>query len=667
MRLSALFIRLGVFAIAAVLAGLSARVLVVVVQDRSAAAVHAALIDQGQSWTSVVADGLQVIIEGTAPSEAVRFRAISIAGSVVDASRVIDNMTVIDPAGIAPPDFSIEILRNDSGVSLIGLIPAATDRDALNTRIAEIAGGAPVTDLMDAADYPVPDTWRAALTYALRALEDLPRSKISVNASRVTVNAIADSPEQKRQLEAALARQTPSGVRVAVTITAPRPVITPFTARFSLGPDGARFDACAADTDEAERKIVAAAVDAGLKGKANCILALGTPSRTWGDAVALSIKAVKDLGGGTVTLTDADVSLVALEGTDQALFDRVAGELQNALPDLFALTATLPKPPEATSEGPPQFSATLTPEGAVTVRGRVGDDLINTTVANYAAAKFGQEHLTMGTRVVEGLPQGWSIRILAGLDALSKLSDGSVLVQPDLITVTGHTGSQSAGAEISQLLVDKVGPSQEFKINVSYEESLDPLASLPTPQECAAAVQNVTKDRKITFDPGSATLTSDSQQIVADIAAALDRCDDLPMQIAGYTDSQGREEMNLQLSQDRADAVLSALRARRVSVKNFTAVGFGEANPIADNDTDAGREANRRIEFKLIEPEPAVDPAAADAGSGDTGGGDAGGVAIEGAPADGAAPTGGTDAGVFVDGAIPPPTPDGQTDQGSGD
>ena len=69
--------------------------------------------------------------------------------------------------------------------------------------------------------------------------------------------------------------------------------------------------------------------------------------------------------------------------------------------------------------------------------------------------------------------------------------------------------------------------------------------------------------------------------------------------------------MNQQLSQDRADAVLTALRARRVPVSTFESIGFGEENPIADNDTEDGREANRRIEFSLIVPEPAPEETSA--------------------------------------------------------
>ena len=59
--------------------------------------------------------------------------------------------------------------------------------------------------------------------------------------------------------------------------------------------------------------------------------------------------------------------------------------------------------------------------------------------------------------------------------------------------------------------------------------------------------------------------------------------------------------MNLALSQTRAEAVLAALRIRRVPVATFTATGFGEADPIADNDTAEGREANRRIAFSLTQ------------------------------------------------------------------
>jgi len=90
------------------------------------------------------------------------------------------------------------------------------------------------------------------------------------------------------------------------------------------------------------------------------------------------------------------------------------------------------------------------------------------------------------------------------------------------------------------------------------------------------------------------------------IAEILQDCGNLRLEVQGHTDSQGREEMNLSLSQARAESVLNELRARRVLTGSFLAKGYGEAQPIADNGTEEGRESNRRIEFRLIKPEPSI-------------------------------------------------------------
>ncbi len=603
MRLSPLTASIAAFVVAALISGLAARTAVAVVEDTSVAAVRGALSGQGHDWASVQGDGLQVILEGAAPSEALRFRAISVAGGIVDSSRVIDNMQVTEADAVAAPDFAIEILRNDSGVSLIGLIPAASDREALAESIARIADDMPVTDLLDAADYPVPDSWGPSLRFALDALEKLPRSKISVDPGRVEINAISDSPRDQRRLETEIRRLKPSSVRLVLSITAPRPVITPFTARFVIDGNGARFDACSADTEAAQRLILQAATAAGLETTPGCTLGLGVPSGTWGEAVSTAIAALAEIGGGTVTFSDADVSLIAATGTEPKLFDRVVGDLGNALPDVFALEAVLPETPEKQTEGPPEFTATLSEDSMVQLRGRLPDALTNTTAENFARARFGRDKVRMGTRITDGLPADWSVRILAGLDALTELSHGSLTVTPDLVTLGGKTGNRDAAAEISRLMADKLGQGAKFEIDVEYLEALDPIAGLPSPEECVAQIAFVTADRKITFDPGSASISADGGPVIADIAEIVRNCPDLRIEVAGYTDSQGRDEMNLRLSQQRAEAVLVALRRQRVPVGGFMAKGFGEADPIADNGSSTGREANRRIEFRLIPDE----------------------------------------------------------------
>jgi OmpA-OmpF porin, OOP family len=143
---------------------------------------------------------------------------------------------------------------------------------------------------------------------------------------------------------------------------------------------------------------------------------------------------------------------------------------------------------------------------------------------------------------------------------------------------------------------------------VTYQKKLDPVLGLPTPDECEAEIGAIVAAGKINFEPGSATIDASALGTMDDIAQVLTRCGELQLEIQGYTDSQGREEMNLALSQSRAESVLNELRARRVVTSTFKAVGYGEENPVADNDTEAGREANRRIEFRLIRPDTVATP-----------------------------------------------------------
>lgn len=601
MRLSAVLTITLTFVAAAVVSLVAANFSVKLIEETSEIGVRDALDDQGMTWAEVQANGLQVTLAGIAPTEAVRFRALTTAGSIVDAARVIDDMEVEAQAAIAPPRFSAEVLRNDSGVSIIGLIPSSTDREATIARFTKMSGSKEVADLLEQADYPAPPGWEEALGFAITAIAQLPRAKASIEAGSVSITAIADSPEAKAAMETKLKRAAPPSLKLVLDIAAPRPVITPFTMRFELDEDGARFDACSADTDAARSRILAAGERAGAPANSRCTVGLGVPSPTWSEAVMQGIDAVQRLEGGSVTLADADMTLIAQPGIDQSLFDRVVGELETSLPEVFALSAKLPKL-EDPNAGPPEFTATLSPEGHVQLRGRVSNAPLRELADSYAKARFGSDKVYMAARIDEDLPDSWGPRVLTGLEALASLSNGAVTVTPDTVSVTGNTGNPDANTEIASLLSDKLGEGAEYDIDVIYQEKLDPVLGLPTPDECEAEIGEVVKAAKINFEPGSATIDASALGTMDDIAEILKRCGDLPLEIQGYTDSQGRESMNLALSQSRAESVLNELRARRVLTGSFTAKGYGEENPVADNKTEVGREANRRIEFRLIRP-----------------------------------------------------------------
>jgi OOP family OmpA-OmpF porin len=152
--------------------------------------------------------------------------------------------------------------------------------------------------MVETADYPPPDTWISALGYGLRALRELPRSKVTVYADRVEVEAISDSAEQQAELLAELQRGQPAGVEVILDISAPRPVFSPFQLRAVLDAQGLRLDNCAADTPRAQERIIAAARRGGATGEIDCPIGLGVPSPSWAAAVETGLAALVELGGG---------------------------------------------------------------------------------------------------------------------------------------------------------------------------------------------------------------------------------------------------------------------------------------------------------------------------------------------------------------------------------
>ncbi len=605
-----LIIQVIALAVAAVLCVGAASVAASLVERRSVSELESALSAQALQFVDINADGLLVTLSGTAPDEATRFTALSIAGGHVAPDRLIDAMDVADATGLEPLRFSIEMLRNGDGIQLIGLIPAATGRARVLEGLDQLDGTSQVADMLETADHSVPEGWDEALEFALEALRDLPRSKISVAADRVSVTALSAGPSQKAQIEAALSRAAPDGIDLVLDISAPRPVISPFTLRFSIEDGLASFDACSADTEQARQQIVSAAAAAGVEGKVTCEVGLGVPSPRWSEAVGQGIAALSALEGGTLTFSDADVTLVALAETPQPTFDRVVGELETSLPPVFSLHSILPEPVRIDGTGGtdevPEFVTTLSPEGLVQLRGRVADDQQRNAVNSYAQSLFGTDQVYSATRLDPNLPDGWPVRVLAGLQALSELNNGSLVVQPEFVELTGNTGNPEANGSVARILADKLGEAEDFRIAIRYEESLDPALALPTPEECAVKVNAALTEKKITFEAGSATIADDAQDVVDRIAEIVSACEEVPMEIAGHTDSQGREEMNSRLSQQRAEAVLSALLDRRVLTTNLIARGYGESNPIADNGTPEGREANRRIEFRVLLAEEAA-------------------------------------------------------------
>ncbi len=121
-----------------------------------------------------------------------------------------------------------------------------------------------------------------------------------------------------------------------------------------------------------------------------------------------------------------------------------------------------------------------------------------------------------------------------------------------------------------------------------------------------ATVERVGEGIKITFDSGILfeVNKSDIQPVAADnlsqLAVILNKYPDTDILIEGHTDATGSNEYNLELSRNRAASVANFLGSQTVDASRFTIMGYGEDQPVADNETALGRQANRRVELAIM-------------------------------------------------------------------
>jgi OOP family OmpA-OmpF porin len=118
-------------------------------------------------------------------------------------------------------------------------------------------------------------------------------------------------------------------------------------------------------------------------------------------------------------------------------------------------------------------------------------------------------------------------------------------------------------------------------------------APAPPPDTCGRIVL-----RGVNFAFDRADIDGPSGVVLDAAAEQLRACPNVMVRVEGHTDWIGTDAYNQGLSDRRASAVLGALVDRGVSGSRLTAVGYGESQPIASNETDEGRALNRRVELK---------------------------------------------------------------------
>jgi outer membrane protein OmpA-like peptidoglycan-associated protein len=206
---------------------------------------------------------------------------------------------------------------------------------------------------------------------------------------------------------------------------------------------------------------------------------------------------------------------------------------------------------------------------------------------------------------IAAVTAGFLLAGCAGTDTgLSKTQTGAIIGGLTGAALGGATGNHSAkrvliGGAIGALAGAGIGAymdKQEAELNQELKGS-------------GVEVQrqgdniNLNMPGGITFDTGRTNIKSNFNPVLDDIANVLVKYPETTIEVQGHTDNVGSDADNLRLSELRAQSVASSLISRGVASSRIKTIGFGESMPIASNNTPAGREANRRVEIKII-PNP---------------------------------------------------------------
>jgi outer membrane protein OmpA-like peptidoglycan-associated protein len=203
--------------------------------------------------------------------------------------------------------------------------------------------------------------------------------------------------------------------------------------------------------------------------------------------------------------------------------------------------------------------------------------------------------------LVAGLVLAMSMALATGCGTTSAMKGGAIGAGTGGV-LGGVIGNQVGSTAVGAIIGAAVGGTTGALIG----RHMDQQAAEMQADLQNARIERVGEGIKITFESGilfdsdSATLRSLARSNIDDLVVILNRYPDTNIVVEGDTDNNGTADHNQGLSERRAQSVANRLLAGSVAGSRVSTIGLGESNPVATNDTDAGRQRNRRVEIAIF-------------------------------------------------------------------
>ncbi len=191
---------------------------------------------------------------------------------------------------------------------------------------------------------------------------------------------------------------------------------------------------------------------------------------------------------------------------------------------------------------------------------------------------------------------------LVGCANMRQRDQGAVVGAGTGAVIGGIIGKQSGNTALGAILGAAIGGAAGAYIGNYMDKQAEEIER----DLEGATVERVGEGIKITFDSGilfdvnKAEVQGAARENLANLAVILNKYPDTLVLVEGHTDATGSAEYNLGLSRNRAQAVSNYLASVQVDPTRFTIMGYGEDQPVADNETFDGRRANRRVEIAIM-------------------------------------------------------------------